>query len=69
MISLFVLFHPFGGQNDENRVLVKKMADKNSANFIVKALFFFRPTFTLGLIELSNKLETFLVSVMSQFVL
>lgn len=45
------------------------MVNKNSAKFIVIALFLFRPILTSRFIELVNHFETFFITVMSQTVL
>ncbi len=69
VIGLLLTLHPLGGQNHEDRVLMQEMADQNTAYFIVVPLFCLRPVLALGLVELSHKSQTFLVSIMSKLVL
>lgn len=45
------------------------MSDENAANFIVEPLLMLGPILTFGLIEFSDQSQTFLISVMSKFVL
>lgn len=56
VIALLFFLHALRGQDDEDRVLVQKVADENAAEFIVIALFLLRPTFTFGLVQLHHDL-------------
>ena len=69
VVELLVALHAFGGQDDEDGVLVQEVVDQNAADFIVIPLFCLRPALALGLVELSHNSQTFLVSVMSELVL
>jgi hypothetical protein len=50
MFALLLGLHPLRGEDDEDRVLLQEVADQNTANFIVKPLFLFRPALALGLV-------------------
>lgn len=69
MIGLLLALHPLRGQNHEDGVLMQEVANKNTAYFIVVPLFLLGPVLAFGLVELSHKSQTFLVSVMSKLVL
>lgn len=66
VIALLLLLHPFGSQDDEDRVLMQEMVDQNTADLIVVPLFLFRPVFALGLIKLTDHFQTFFVAVVTQ---
>lgn len=69
VVGLLLTLHSLGGQNHEDGVLVQEVANQNAAYFIVVPLFLLRPVLALGLVKLSHKSQTFLVSVMSELVL
>lgn len=66
VVELLVALHAFGGEDDEDGVLVQEVVDQNAADFIVIPLLRLRPALALGLVQFSHQLETFLVSVVSQ---
>ena len=66
VVQFLLSLHPLRGQDDEHRVLVEKVADQNTAKFIVVPLFMLRPAFALSLVKLIHQLQTFFVGVVPQ---